>query len=326
MNERHDFVVFDSPTLRLQNFLPEVLRELVGKQDKARRITEQLKLHIYASRHPQTINDASLEDIATSSDIKNTVVRVVNHLAPEYPVPEPFIFDVVREGPFARVSTNIDFAQLNAVYHRRLDPRHNTITSAYILSILHQATAELKISASTNSEMAFSPLSTLIARTRLSVALRARLQSERSLRVFQEFVFDDARAIREAVNSGHRNMAELAKLVAEAQKFKSWIKGQFDDAQICARPILRKSVGLDGATNFPARPRGGPSLRRVELFLSAIMTPTIGVMTGAALKRHRLFFSRQTGPRMEAERLLRGPLRVSRSGIAPTRPTAASLH
>jgi hypothetical protein len=262
--------------------LPEILRELIGKQGKARRVAEQLTRHVSALRHPQTINDASLEDIATSPYVRTAVARVVGHLAPEYEIPDPFILDVVRDGPFVRVSTNIDFAALNLVYHRRVDPQHSTITAAYLLSILHQATAELKIAASANSEMALSPMSTLVAESRLNRALRARLQSEGALQIFQEFVFDDARAIREAINGGHRNMAELAELVTEAQKFKNWIMRQPEDTDM--RKAYLTEVGrLGWCDNLPRKSARWAIFTTAAIALSTITTPAVGAAVGAAL-------------------------------------------
>lgn len=307
-NERHDFVVFDSPVLHLQNCLPEILRELVGKQGKARRIAEQLKRHVSASRHPQTINDASLEDIATSSYVRPAVARVVRHVAPEYPAPDPFIFDVVRDGPFVRVSTNIDFAALNLVYHRRVDPQHSTITPAFLLSTLHQATAELKIAASANSEMALSPVSTLIADTRLTGALRAQLQSEKDLQIFQEFVFDDARAIREAINGGHRNMAEFAELVAEAQQFKSWIKGQPEDGDM--RKAYLAEVGrLSWCDKVPRKSARWAIFTATGIALSSVTAPAVGAITGAALSAIDYFLVDQIAQGWKPNQFVEGPLR-----------------
>jgi hypothetical protein len=307
-NERYDFIVFDAPTLHLQSYLPEVLRELVAKRGKARRIGEQLRRHVSVSCHPPTINDTSLEDVATSSYIRTAVAQAVRHLAPEYQVPDPFLFDVVRDGPFIRVSTNINFAALNLIYHRRVDPQHSTISPAYLLSALHQATAELKMAASANSEMALSPLSTLIADIRLNGALRTRLQSEEALQLFQEFVFDDARAIREAINGGHRNMAELAELVAEAQKFKSWIKGQPEDTDM--RKAYIAEVGrLSWCDKLPRKSARWAVFTATGIALSAVTTPAVGGITSAALNAIDYFLVDKLAQGWKPNQFVEGPLR-----------------
>jgi hypothetical protein len=248
-----------------------------------------------------------LEDMATSSYIRTAVAQAVRHLAPEYQVPDPFLFDVVRDGPFVRVS-NINFAALNLIYHRRVDPQHSTISPAYLLSALHQATAELKMAASANSEMALSPLSTLIADIRLNGALRTRLQSEEALQLFQEFVFDDARAIREAINGGHRNMAELAELVAEAQKFKSWIKGQPEDADM--RKAYIAEVGrLSWCDKLPRKSARWAVFTASGIALSAVTTPAVGGITSAALNAIDYFLVDKLAQGWKPNQFVEGPLR-----------------
>ena len=105
--------------LRLQNVLPKILTEVVGKSGKARRIGEQLRRHISPSGYPAAINDASLEDASTSSYAEQTVARIISRLAPEYDLPDPLIFNVVREGGFLGVTTNLDFEVLNSTLARK---------------------------------------------------------------------------------------------------------------------------------------------------------------------------------------------------------------
>lgn len=307
-NERHDFVVFGTPAQHLQNCLPETLCDFVGKQGKGRRIARQLMPHISPFRHPDTVNDVSLDDIATSSHIGTTIARVVRHLAPEYQVPDPFIFDVVRDGPCVRVSTNVDFDALNVLYHRRVSPQHSTITPAYLLSALHQATAELKIAASVNSEMALSPLSALIADARINSALRSRLQSEQALGVFQEFVFDDARAVREAINGRHRNMAELAGLVAEAQKFKRWIKGQPEDQNL-RKAYLAEIGRLGWCDKLPRKSARWAIFSAAGIALSSVATPAVGAIAGVALNAIDCFLIDRLAQGWKPNQFFEGPLR-----------------
>jgi hypothetical protein len=199
--------------------------------------------------------------VAFSPSLRNAVARVVAHLAPEFVLPDPFLFDVARNGAFLHVSTNINFSALNEIYHKHVDPHHSTLTAQYLLSIFHQATAELQTAALAKSEMALSQVSTLVADTRLNEVLRPRLGSERVLQIFQEFVFDDARAIREAINTCHKNMAELTKLVEQAQKFKNWIRGQPEDQDI--RKAYCSAISkLGWCEGLPSRSRALSLLRQ----------------------------------------------------------------
>ena len=307
-NERHDFLVFGTPSQYLHNYLPQTLGDIIGKEGKGRRIAARLRLHISPLRHLETINGESLEDVATGLHVRSSVARVIRYLVPEYRVPNPLLFDVVRDGACVRVSTNIDFAALNLLYHRRVDPQHSTITPAYILAVLHQATAELKIAASANSEMALSPLSASIADARINSALRSRLRSDEVLRGFQEFVFDDARAVREAINSRHRNMAELVSLVLSAKKFKCWIKDQPEDQDI-RKAYLAEISKLGWCDALPRKSARWAMFSTAGGLLSSVTTPEVGIIAGFALNAIDYFLVDRLAQGWKPHQFVEGPLR-----------------
>jgi hypothetical protein len=281
-NERHDFIVYDVARLHLQNCLPETLRELIGKDGKARRVAENLKRNISTCSYTPAANDLNVGDIATGSHVKTAIARTVRYLAPEYRLPDPFVFDVIRDGPYLRVSTNLDLSAVNSENHRRVDPQQSIVTVAYLLSIIHQATADLQMAASSDSEMALSPINMLVANVRLDDVFRARLRSEEALQLFQDFAFDDARAIREAINERHRNMAEVAALVAGAEKFKKWVNGQPENADL-RKAYLSEVSKLGWSENLPRKTVRWAIFTATGVALSALTTPAVGLTTGAAL-------------------------------------------
>ena len=107
-NESHDFVLYDVANLHLQNVLPDLLRDLIGKDGKARRVAERFKRSITTSSYSQAINEQLLEDIEDSNYISQATARVVQQLAPGYQLPEPFLFEVTRLGADLHVKTNLD--------------------------------------------------------------------------------------------------------------------------------------------------------------------------------------------------------------------------
>lgn len=113
------------------------------------------------------------------------------------------------------------FPAVNALYHRRVDPTHSTITPAFLLSCIHSVTGDLEIAASVNSEIALSPASLKNVNTRIE-SLVKHTRSETSIGLFQDLVFNDARAVREAVNHGDRSMKDVVDLVGKAREYKAW--------------------------------------------------------------------------------------------------------
>jgi len=178
------------------------------------------------------VNEEVLEDIQNSDYVTKAICRIVQHLAPEYRIPEPFVFELFREGGTLRVTTNLDSSALNEVYRRRVSPERSKLSVAYLLSFLQEARSDLQMASSTNSELAISQPNAIIVGARLQDVIGKRVRSEQNLRLFQEFAFEDARAVREAVNRGDRNMQDVVSLVASAKKFRQWVSGQPEDADL----------------------------------------------------------------------------------------------
>ncbi|MDQ4121565.1 MAG: hypothetical protein M3209_08980 [Acidobacteriota bacterium] len=62
--------------------------------------------------------------------------------------------------------------------------------------------------------------------------IAARKGSDEQISVFQDFVYDDPRALREVINKGERSFRDLYKLLTEANKFKNWLKDQNPDQKL----------------------------------------------------------------------------------------------
>jgi hypothetical protein len=127
-NEAHDFVTFEVERLHLQECLPKLLEELIGARGKARRLCERFKRSISVHHYPQSLNQEVLLDVENTSYISEAIPRIIQYFAPEYQLPNPFVFDVRREGPTLRVRTNLDFPSLNKLYHRQVAPEHSSMS------------------------------------------------------------------------------------------------------------------------------------------------------------------------------------------------------
>ena len=305
-NEAHQFTTFDSPSQVLQKILPDTLRELIGKEGKARRVSEALKRHITTSRHPQSINDRSLEDISAGDRIKESVASTLRFLVPEYTLPDPFQFDALRFGTELHVSTNIDFTMVNAFYSRRVDPKHSVITPAFLLSYVHSVTSDLEIAASVNSEIALSSASLQIVTTRIESLVR-RAKSEASMGVFQDLVFDDARAVREAVNHGNRSMKDVADLVRQAREFKAWVKSKPEDTDL-RRAYVAEVSKLGWSEKLPPRASRFGIFGAANTALSFLATPAVGAIAGSALSAVDYFLLDRIANGWKPNQFVYGPL------------------
>jgi hypothetical protein len=305
-NEAHQVITFGSPSQLLQNILPETLRELIGKEGKSRRVSEALKRHIATLRHPESINGRTLDDISSRQGIRESVASTLRFLVPEYPLPNPFQFNVMRHATELRVSTNIDFSIVNSFYHQRVDPKHSTITPAFLLSYIHAVTGDLEIAASVNSEIALSPASLQIVTAKLE-SLVKRTQSDTSIGLFQELVFNDARAVREAINHGNKSMKDVLDLVRRAREFKSWVKSKPEDTDLRKAYVAEVSK-LGWSEKLPPRVCRFGIFGAASTALSFLATPTAGAVAGLALSAVDYFLLDRLASGWKPNQFVYGPL------------------
>ncbi len=103
---------------------------------------------------------------------------------------------------------------------------------------------------------------------RIEDIIKRRLASEETLSLFQESVFEDSRPIKEAINSGQRNMQDLIPLLESAKKFRGWVAKQPEGTDL--RKAYRSEVTkLGWAEKLPRKPA------RWGLFTAAgtVLTP-----------------------------------------------------
>ncbi len=307
-NEIHDFVLYDVARLHLQNCLPDLLKDLIGREGKARRVAERLKRSIVSSSYSQSLNEEVLEDSQNSDYVSQAISRVVRHLAPEYPTPDPFIFEVTRSGANLRVRTNLDFSSLNEVYHQRVSPEHSTLTAAYLLRFLQDARSDLQIASAANSELAISQTNSIIVSTRIEDAIRKRLRSEENLSLFQESIFDDSRAIREAVNGRQRNMQDVVSLVASAKKFRHWVAGQPENTDL-RKAYLSEVTKLGWAEKLPRKTVRWGLFTMTETVLPALAGPIIGTAGAIGLSALDTFVVDKLAQGWKPNQFVEGPLK-----------------
>jgi hypothetical protein len=150
-----------------------------------------------------------------------------------------------------RVETNIDLKAAH-IYHQRLIPDAQQLTPARILIDVFDAGVDLRTAATMNSEIAATPETSALAQLRISQLLDHSSTNNSQLQSFQDFVYDDGRAIRQAVNARHRNFDEVLSVASKAKKIRQWVSEQPDNTDL-AKSYLREVSKLDWIDNLPVR-------------------------------------------------------------------------
>jgi hypothetical protein len=198
-----------------------------------------------------------------------------------------FRTDSTAEG--IRVETNLNFSTLNAVYHKRISPTHSSITPAHIFAQILEVEKELYFSSINLSELASSSLNAKLAETKIDYILARTIKSREILSNFTEFLFKDAKAIRETINSGQVDLDELLMVFQKSKRFKKWIVNVRPDANLiqCYYEEVTKKTVLD---HLPGKRVRWAIFTGLGLATNVITDNYISTLAGVALSAFDTFY------------------------------------
>lgn len=231
--EKHKPILFSNPVHLWEKHSKQLFSEALGHTKKgARRYSIQVSRYIKPLSIGNSITTEILEDFSNGENVENAMVYLLKHFIPDYKFPEPLIFDVTSNKTHFFVETNIDFSQANEYYHKRISPRHSSLSASYLLGNLMGARRDWYYSSRFTSGVATDTTNSIIFSLKFNDLLKVRKHNEEQISVFQNYVFDDARAISEVINNGKRSFRDLFDLISEANKFKHWLKDQQPSEQL----------------------------------------------------------------------------------------------
>jgi len=121
-----------------------------------------------------------------------------------------------------------------------------------ILPFVQDYAYDLHLSQARSADVITSDVNSLIASERIDLSINRALKSAASITSFEEFVFGDARAFREAINTGRMPLHDALKLIDETAKFRSWLCGLPPDAGLIKE--FHQAVNKDTALgSLPAK-------------------------------------------------------------------------
>ncbi len=222
--EVHEPVSGSIPMLDLEVLLPKVLYEVYGRSGKARRIANRLARNIEVFRYSSSLSDEAREELSDERYVKESIGALMRTYVPEYQGSTQF--KTSRRGNKLAVFSDIRFPEANRFYHQRISASHSSLSPAYLLAHLLSVKADLHFAARYDSEIAIDDINALIIRQHLGQLFDRLETSQKSAAAFQEFVFDDSRAIAEVVRQGSRRLADLLPILPKAAKFKEWLRSE----------------------------------------------------------------------------------------------------
>jgi hypothetical protein len=231
---------------------------------------------------PETMTKIIEEDFNAKNDIKKAVVQLLRIQAPEYQVPNPFEFEILKNEKGFAVRTNINFQLVNQSYHKHIPVSHSSISAAYILSQLFAVRENLHFSSQYSTELAVNHIDSSLLQTKIDDIFHQRNASGEQISNFQDFILEDGHAIRESINAGEKSFEDLLKLLDKAAKFKGWLKNQKSDENLC-KNYLREVSASTWIEKLPAKSIRWTLFTSAGLVIDSIGAGGVGTAIGVGL-------------------------------------------
>lgn len=219
----HDVIEFSSPQHTFQDELRRICIEISGRSGRGRRMAQHLQDKVNVTKHDQVIIDGARTMILDQDYVKTSAAIILSAFLPEIGQISSLRFSTEKTQYGIAVRTNLNFAELNSIYHKRVPAQHSSITPAYMMVQMLDVEMNLYFAASNMSELATSPLSAKLAAEKVSYIIARSNRAKETLSHFREFIFEDGKTIRDAVNAGAVNLDDLIKVLMHSQRFKQWI-------------------------------------------------------------------------------------------------------
>jgi len=153
---------------------------------------------------------------------------------------------------------------------------------ATVLSYYGTTVADMSLWAQLQTEAALTPIQADVLTARIDNLLTDWAVAADKISAFQDFVFDNARAIRETINSGSRNFHDLLPVLVKARRFSEWISNQ--DADVNLLKAYHKEVTTDTwIDKLPAKSVRWSLFTGAGIGLDAFGAGGVGTAAGVAL-------------------------------------------
>jgi hypothetical protein len=225
----YDVGIISSKEHDLEIVARDAFTSITGKNGRGRRLATRFCRHVHLIDYPEEITRSITGEMQEgdylqeyirrrlASDASPVVLKGLDQLKYRF---------ALIPGRGYKLDSNLNLAELRAAGIKTAeleDP--GSVLAHYATTV-----GDMSLWAKLQSEAALTPRQADILTTRVDNMLGRK--SDERLSAFQDFVFDDARAVREAINTGARQFRELLPVFAKARKFSQWLSNQAPEVDL----------------------------------------------------------------------------------------------
>ncbi len=303
--EYHSFIAFESPRCTAQYFVVTTMQALMGKTGAGRRMGTKVCDRIAKRRFDPKRAFDWVEQVSNNGDSDHFVGELVKALAPKNLSTCNLRFRVHREGDRYVIDSSVDFDALDRSY-RAIATDDSHLTPAWILSHLYEGRANLAEAAETASEVGADPLEALLAKAQIEACVERARAGRASIQLFQEVVLD-ARSVGDAIATGQRNFDDLRQLIAEAAKFRDWVRNQKPESNLI-REYTKACTTISWAEKLPNKVRRFLVFNAFGAGLGLTLDPISGLVVGLGLNAADSFLFEKLVSGWKPSQFIAGPV------------------
>lgn len=278
----HSLVQFSSPDHTIEKVGPEAFKAAAGGTGQARvgasQFTKLLRPLVHLGLDQESILQALSDDLATNVAVESIIRAVV----PNFIFSSEIRFKIEREEKGFFVDTNINFTELNQLYHKVVSPAHSSLTEGYILALVQGAYEATFFAGLLNTEVAVNPIERGVQAKAVEAIVRRHTNSLSQIENFIELTLSDGHSIRETVNSGAVTFVSVVKLLDSADKFRHWLQQQPADANL-VRAYYQETVKGSWVEKLPGKSMRWSVFTGLGLGVDALGAGGLGTVTGIAI-------------------------------------------
>lgn len=187
-------------------------------------------------------------DCMDNKYLHDAISTTLSIIAPEYRR-QLFEFRLIPDDGKFYIIHDIDFSAVNRL---KMPQYEGEITPALLLTYILDSAGDIQVASNYMGELVTAPLTSALIQIRMEKLVRRRLSSKNNIQLFQNIHIDNARAIRECINSGERSFDEFMHLLDKADKFKDWLTNLNPDDNILSE-YYNKATEQSWIERLPAK-------------------------------------------------------------------------
>lgn len=187
------------------------------------------------------------------------------------------------------IGSTLDFSAINRVYHKKVSPRHSSVTAPFILANIVAACSDMQLACSQMAEISTSPIHSAIISRHVNHMLRKSKKTREVMTTFQNLFVHDTRTVAAVIDSGEKSFDDFMPVLENSLKFRDWLRKQNPDEDIL-REYVKETTSDTWISRLPAR------IGRYSLFTGAGIAADafglggVGTAAGVALSAADAFF------------------------------------